>query len=106
MVAGLPVACSSIPPLIEQLERDGAYAERFDPADPEGLAHALTAIWRPTPLAGRRFYENIARVRRRTWHDVAGDYLEVLNRAAAAGPSDRASARLDSAPSPPASING
>ena len=106
MVIGLPVACSSIPPLIEQLERDGAYAEQFDPADPDGLAHALTAIWRPTPQAGRRFYENIARVRRRTWQDVAGDYLEVLRRAAVAGSSGWASARLDPAPSRPASING
>ena len=34
MLAGLPVACSRIPAIVEQLERDGAFAELFDPADP------------------------------------------------------------------------
>jgi glycosyltransferase involved in cell wall biosynthesis len=101
MLAGIPVACSRIPPLLEQLERDGAYAELFDPGDPEQLTAALTTIWQPSPQDVRRFYENAERVGRRTWADVAGDYLEVLEAAARARGGRRASARLDLAPNPP-----
>ena len=91
MLAGLPVACSDIPPLVEQLERDGAHAELFDPGDPEAAARALAAIWQPSPRDVRRAYENIERVGRRTWVDVAGDYLEVLASAARRGDGARAS---------------
>lgn len=101
MVAGLPVACSRIAPLLEQLERDEAYAELFDPADPEELAVALTTIWQPSPHDIRRYYENAGRVGRRTWIDVAGDYLAVLEGAARARGERRAFARLDRAPNPP-----
>lgn len=101
MLAGLPVACSRIAPLLEQLERDGAHAQLFDPGDPEELTVALTAIWQPSPHDVRNFYENAERVGRRTWIDVAGDYLEVLEGAARAGGAPRASARLDRAPNPP-----
>jgi glycosyltransferase involved in cell wall biosynthesis len=101
MLAGLPVACSNIPPLVEQLERDSAYAELFDPADPDQLAQALTAIWQPSPHAVRSFYENAERVGRRTWIDVAGDYLALLGEVARAGSGSRTSARLTLAPSPP-----
>jgi glycosyltransferase involved in cell wall biosynthesis len=102
MLAGLPVACSRIPPIVEQLERDGAFAELFDPCDPDDAARALTAIWRPAPAAVRAFYENTARVARRTWIDVAGDYLSVLARAASGGSGDRRAATLDPAPDRPA----
>jgi hypothetical protein len=102
MLAGLPVACSRIPALVEQLERDGAFAQLFDPADPEDVARAVRAIWRPSPEDVARFYDNAARVGRRTWIDVAGDYLEVLESAARAGSGARATATLDAAPVRPA----
>ena len=98
MLAGLPVACSRIPALSEQLERDGAFAELFDPADPDDLARALSAIWRPSPEDVRRFYENASRVGRRTWIDVAGEYLEVLTSAARGGSGADGAARLEPAP--------
>jgi glycosyltransferase involved in cell wall biosynthesis len=98
MLAGLPVACSSIPAIAEQLARDGGHAALFDPLDPEDAARALTAVWRPSPHDLRLFYENAARVARRTWIDVAGDYLELLARVASAGSGARAAARLDPAP--------
>jgi glycosyltransferase involved in cell wall biosynthesis len=85
MRAGLPVACSAIPPLLEQLERDGVHAETFDPADPEALARALQRVWHPSSGDARRYSANSALVGRRSWVDVAGDYLAVLERVARRG---------------------
>ena len=47
MMVGRPVACSRIPPLVEQLERDGAEAELFDPNDPADSARRSggSAAW-------------------------------------------------------------
>ena len=44
MMVGKPVVCSRIPPIVEQLERDGAEAELFDPNDPIDIAAALTRL--------------------------------------------------------------
>ena len=58
--------------------------------------------WRRARAAVVAFYENTARVARRTWIDVADDYLSVLARAANAGSGDRRAATLDPAPDRPA----
>ena len=74
------------------------HAELFDPGDPEQLERALTTIWQPSPGDVQAFYENIRLVGRRTWRDVADDYLQVLAHAAGTGPARGPSVTLGAAP--------
>jgi glycosyltransferase involved in cell wall biosynthesis len=77
MLAGIPVACSAIPALLEQVERQGTTAETFDPADRSAVAAALERL-----VDGPANAESIERNRRivagRTFRDVASGYLEVF----------------------------
>lgn len=82
MMVGRPVACSRIPPLVEQLGRDGATAELFDPTDPADIAAALDRLRRLRGLRRRRLVDRNRRaVSRRTWSDVANAYLDVFREA-------------------------
>jgi glycosyltransferase involved in cell wall biosynthesis len=79
MSAGKPVAISSIPPIIEQVESWGVVAELFDPLEPKDVAEAIWRLWEgsaatePDTIAA-----NAKAVRTRTWDDVAGDYLKLF----------------------------
>ena len=76
MLAGLPVACSAIPPLLEQLERQGTTAETFDPGDPAAVAAALERVVdAPNPDLLERNRQIVAG---RTFRDVASGYLDVF----------------------------
>ena len=90
MMVGRPVACSRIPPLVEQLERDGAEAELFDPNDPADIAAALARLRGMGPIRrARAVRHNRRAVGRRSWADVADGYLQVFGEAIAdraAGP--------------------
>jgi glycosyltransferase involved in cell wall biosynthesis len=89
MIVGRPVACSAIPPIVEQLERDGAIAELFDPTDPADIAGALDRLRRHAPLRRRRIVRhNRAAVGRRTWAEVADGYLRVFREAIDAARGD------------------
>ena len=84
-MVGKPVACSSIPPLVEQLERDGAVAELFDPNDPADIAAALKRLRDMGPLKRARLVRhNRSAVGRRSWADVADGYMQVFGEAIAA----------------------
>ena len=60
MMVGRPVACSRIPPLVEQLERDGAEAELFDLNDPADIAAALRRLRGRGPSGARASYATTA----------------------------------------------
>jgi glycosyltransferase involved in cell wall biosynthesis len=82
MMVGRPVACSRIPPLVEQLERDGAVAELFDPNAPADIAAALQRLRGMGPLRRARVVRhNRTAVGRRSWADVADGYMRVFEQA-------------------------
>ena len=78
MAAGLPVACSDIPPLRETA--DGV-AEFFDPASPDDMASAILRVLEPDKQAelASRGQERAADFR---WQTAAEQTLGVLLRAA------------------------
>jgi alpha-1,3-rhamnosyl/mannosyltransferase len=84
MLARMPAACSDIPPLREQLERQGTRARLFAPLDAADVAAALDELW--TRQADPAVLDANARaVGARTWADVAADYARELRKAAGAG---------------------
>jgi glycosyltransferase involved in cell wall biosynthesis len=83
MLASKPVACSAIPPLLEQLERQDTTAATFDPADSAAVAAALTRLVERPPDAAA-IERNRRIVAERTFRDVAAGYLDVF-RAVAGG---------------------
>ncbi len=79
MAAHKPVAISRIPPIVEQCERVGVFAELFDPHDPADVAEAIWRLWTGSEAtAPDTIAANAAAVAARTWDDVAGDYLALL----------------------------
>jgi glycosyltransferase involved in cell wall biosynthesis len=75
------VCCSNIPALVELLHHQRTAFKWFDPRDPQDMARAIAAT-----LARRQHYaamQSLARERlgRRTWNDVALDYLSILRQA-------------------------
>ncbi len=82
MLAGIPVACSAIPPLLEQLERQATTAETFDPADRAAVAAALTRLVGPRDAG--TIERNRQIVGQRTFRDVAAGYLDVFRTVAGA----------------------
>ena len=79
------MACSRIPPLVEQLERDGAEAELFDPNDPADIAAALRRLRGMGPVRRARLVRhNRLAVGRRSWADVADGYMTAFGEAIAA----------------------
>ena len=86
LLHGVPVVCSDIPVLREQMERLGAEVAWFDPLDPGELAARLRELVREHPAALARAKAQVARLSPRTWDDVAADYGAVF-RAAAAAPA-------------------
>lgn len=84
MAALKPVACSRIPPIVEQVERLGLNVELFDPHSPAAIADGLTRLVTdgadPDTLDA-----NWRAVTKRTWEHVAGEYLDVFERAVKEG---------------------
>lgn len=79
LIAGRPVAISRVPPIVEQVERQRAVVELFDPLDPSEIAEAIWRLWsgseatQPETLAA-----NARGAAARTWDDVAGEYLDLF----------------------------
>lgn len=80
MAALKPVACSRIPPIVEQIERLGLRAELFDPHSPAAIADSLARLVAGTGEPQAR-EANRRAVTARTWEHVAGDYLDVFRQA-------------------------
>jgi glycosyltransferase involved in cell wall biosynthesis len=83
MLAGIPVACSAIPPLLEQLERQATTAETFDPGDRAAVAAALARLV-DEPRDADAAARNRQIVGQRTFSDVAAGYLDVFRAVAGA----------------------
>lgn len=74
---GVPICCSDISVYREQAEIHGLRPTYFDPLEPESIAEALDELTRRRPHTDE--LKDIAQhVRRRTWRDVAQEYLRVF----------------------------
>lgn len=71
---GVPVVCSDIPVLREHIERLGAEVLWFDPTRADDLADRLAELDADYPRLKRRAVEQVPRLARRTWGDVADEY--------------------------------
>lgn len=81
LVAGVPVACSDIPVLREQVRRTGARVDFFDPLDASALARLLDEICGEPLFRLQRAKEQVGNLRRRGWGDVADEYLQIFRQA-------------------------
>jgi glycosyltransferase involved in cell wall biosynthesis len=75
IAAGVPVACSEIPPLREVAGDTALY---FDPLDEDALASALTRIVSDEPLRANLSRSGRERARGFTWERTARQILDVL----------------------------
>jgi glycosyltransferase involved in cell wall biosynthesis len=75
MAAGVPLACSAIPPLREVASDTALY---FDPFDENAIASALARIISDEPLRAKLSLEGRERARTFTWERAARQTLDVL----------------------------
>lgn len=78
MLAGVPVVCSDIPVLREQIERTGGEVLWFDPHQPADLAEKLSCLSESYDVYKRRAKAQAATMTVRSWTDVARDYMRVI----------------------------
>ncbi|MGB7159650.1 MAG: glycosyltransferase [Tepidisphaeraceae bacterium] len=71
---GIPVLCSDIPVLREQMARSGAQVAWFDPHEAEHLATQLRTFDELYPAWKTTAVNQIRTMRRRSWDDVATEY--------------------------------
>jgi glycosyltransferase involved in cell wall biosynthesis len=79
---GVPVLCSDIPVLREQMQEMKAEVLWFDPCSPETLVTRLVELTRSYMQWKRLAERQVANFHSRTWRDVAGDYARVFASAA------------------------
>jgi len=79
IVAGTPVLASRLDVIEEQLERMNAQATLFDPRDEDALVRALDRLADEPASLRRLADEQRARLRLRTWGDVAADFGRLLD---------------------------
>ena len=77
MAAGVPVACSDIPPLREIADEAALF---FDPLSPERIADALRRVLDEPNLPGSMIARGKERAARSTWHRAAERTRAVLRR--------------------------
>ena len=82
LVRGVPVVCSDIPVMREQMRRLRADVLWFDPADPATLAERLGELDASYAAFKARAGAQIRTLCRRTWADVADDYWTTFAAAA------------------------
>jgi glycosyltransferase involved in cell wall biosynthesis len=75
--AGCPVACSRIPPFLEQCGPMGDSMLYFDPADPEAIGRTILEIRDNREEIRRRQRQESRVLWNRTWDHVARDFLQV-----------------------------
>lgn len=79
---GVPVAFSSIPPFVEQMERFGVEAHVFDPHDPADIAAKLRDAVFDTERSHAMAERSRLALQRYTWDDAAQGYYDVFVSAA------------------------
>lgn len=83
LLRGIPVICSDIPVVREQVSRLGAEVTWFHPSHPGHLAERLREVVERYPVVRSRALAQVDHLRPRTWADVAKDYLRVFQSVAA-----------------------
>ena len=83
LLRGIPVICSDIPVLREHVQRLGAEVAWFDPRDAASLAGELSRLARDYDGVRRAAQSQVARLRVRTWAEVAADYIDLFRSAVA-----------------------
>jgi alpha-1,3-rhamnosyl/mannosyltransferase len=79
MACGAPVACASLPPLVEV----GAGAVHpLDPMDTDDIARALRAVWQDEPLRTRLRRDGPARAEEYRWARLVPALVRVYEQAA------------------------
>lgn len=78
---GVPVAMSKIPPYLEHLQYLGVKAKTFDPRNPFEIADRIAEILLHHVESKRDAEVSRAAISKRTWEDVARDYLRVFDEA-------------------------
>jgi len=78
---GCPVACSEIPPLVEQCKAMGDAMIYFNPHEPETIARAILRIQNDRESILTRQQSAKPLLWQRTWRDVARDWLSVFHEA-------------------------
>jgi glycosyltransferase involved in cell wall biosynthesis len=79
---GCPVACSDIPSLREQCAAMGEAMKFFDPRDPDSIARAVLDIRDDRSTIRWRQIQSGCRIWKRTWKDVAAEWLPIFREAA------------------------
>lgn len=87
MASGCPVACSSIPPLIE-IGQDAV--RRFDPRREEALADAIAEMWEDGALRERLAARGRVRAQLYAWERLVPDVVAAYTLAAAREPQAQA----------------
>src|SRR5262249_41488000 len=77
-----PVACSRIPPFLEQCEALGDAMVYFDPEDPDSIAQAILRIRDQREAIRARKQAASQAIWKRTWKHAAGEWLGVFREAA------------------------
>jgi glycosyltransferase involved in cell wall biosynthesis len=78
---GVPVICSDIPVIREQMERMRASVMWFDPRDPMNLASRLRELEGDYAAIKADAEAMAPKLRRRSWADVAGEYWRLFMQA-------------------------
>jgi|ERR1700722_3087467 len=81
MVRGVPLVCSDIAPIREQFERLGGAGLWFDSEDVAELSARLEELSENYANLKAIAVDQVGRLRRRSWSQVAEDYLSVLGAA-------------------------
>lgn len=81
MMRGVPVLCSDIPVLREQMAEMKGEVLWFDPHSPSALARCLEQMDQNYSEIKLTAMNQIAGFRRRTWRDVARDYERIFSKA-------------------------
>jgi glycosyltransferase involved in cell wall biosynthesis len=78
MVRGVSLICADIPPIREQFQRLGGTGLWFDPQDVAELSARLEDLSGNYASMKATAVDQVGRLRRRSWSQVAEDYLSIL----------------------------
>jgi glycosyltransferase involved in cell wall biosynthesis len=94
VMRGIPVICSDIPVIREQMERIDAEIMWFDPKSPHELATRLRELALDYPRIKAAAVAQMSRIKRRTWSEVAKGYYGVFSLRDGYAPAAKPSAAM------------
>jgi glycosyltransferase involved in cell wall biosynthesis len=98
LYCGVPVACSRIPPFLEQCAPLGGAMVYFDPEEPDSIAQAVLHIREQREAVRQRQQAASHVIWKRDWKHVAGQWLAVFREAAELARQARHEEPWDAAP--------